>query len=158
MSRSNKLTEPPSGRSSPVIRLKRVVLPAPLGPMIRRRSPASTARSTPDVTRSPPNDFVRLRTASALTVGLLQRRSSYRRSDDVAGSQLGNLRLLVAQLGQDLVGVLAQRGSPPLESPGSLRQIDRRRRERHAAGHTRVLRVPQQTGRADVRVVQRLLL
>jgi hypothetical protein len=47
MSSPNSLTEPPSGEISPVIRLNKVVLPAPLGPMMRRRSPGSTARSTP---------------------------------------------------------------------------------------------------------------
>src|SRR2546425_4881421 len=66
MSRSKRVIEPPSGRSSPVTRLKSVVLPAPLGPMIRRRSPGSTARFTAAVTRRPPNDFSRLRTASAI--------------------------------------------------------------------------------------------
>ena len=35
-----------SGRNSPVIRLNSVVLPAPFGPMISRRSPGSTARFT----------------------------------------------------------------------------------------------------------------
>ena len=39
MSRPNSLIEPLSGASSPVIRLNSVVLPAPLGPMISRRSP-----------------------------------------------------------------------------------------------------------------------
>src|SRR5258705_335723 len=113
MSRSKRLTEPPSGRSSPVIRLKSVVLPAPLGPMMRRRSPGSTVRSTPDVTRSPPNDFVRLRTASALSVPPPQ--ATPGRSDHVPISQLGDLRLLVTQLSQDLVGVLAHELGPPPE-------------------------------------------
>ena len=49
------------GRQSPVIRLNKVVLPAPLGPMIRRRSPGATS-SRPRVTRSPPKDFSRPRT------------------------------------------------------------------------------------------------
>src|SRR5882672_11567562 len=119
MSRSKRVTEPPSGRSSPVIRLKSVVLPAPLGPMMRRRSPGSTVRSTPDVTRSPPNDFVRLRTASALSVPPPQATGG--RSDHVPVSQLGDLRLLVTQLGQDLVGVLAQGGRAPLEDRKSTR-------------------------------------
>src|SRR5436190_16197588 len=57
---------PRSGRSSPVIRLKSVVLPAPFGPMTSRRSPGSTTRSTVAVTRSPPNDFSSPRTASAV--------------------------------------------------------------------------------------------
>src|SRR5262245_3673120 len=68
MSRSNSDTEPASGESSPVIRLNRVVLPAPLGPMISRRSPGSTERLTPAVTRRPPNDLSRSFTASAVIV------------------------------------------------------------------------------------------
>ena len=39
MSRPMSAIEPLSGAISPVIRLKSVVLPAPLGPMISRRSP-----------------------------------------------------------------------------------------------------------------------
>ena len=39
MSWPNSGTEPRSGRSSPVMRLNNVVLPAPFGPMISRRSP-----------------------------------------------------------------------------------------------------------------------
>ena len=66
MSRPNSSTAPESGAISPVMRLNRVVLPAPFGPMIRRRSPGSTARLTLVVTRRPPNDLQRLRTASAL--------------------------------------------------------------------------------------------
>src|SRR6185437_11509453 len=59
ISRSNSSTAPASGVSSPVMRLNSVVLPAPFGPMIRRRSPGSTARLTLAVTRSPPNDWWR---------------------------------------------------------------------------------------------------
>src|SRR5213593_3019517 len=70
MSRSKSVIEPASGRSSPVIRLNSVVLPAPLGPMMRRRSPGATLRLTAAVTRRPPNDFSRLRTASAVIVGV----------------------------------------------------------------------------------------
>src|SRR5258708_7805874 len=70
MSRPNRAIEPASAASSPVIRLNSVVLPAPLGPMMRRRSPGSTARSTPLVTRRPPNDFVNPLIASALTAAL----------------------------------------------------------------------------------------
>src|SRR5262245_10826372 len=36
---------------------KSVVLPAPLGPMMARRSPASTSRLTASTARSPPNAF-----------------------------------------------------------------------------------------------------
>ncbi len=59
MSRSNSRIEPLSGESSPVIRLNSVVLPAPLGPMISRRSPGSMARLTLVVTCKPPNDLHR---------------------------------------------------------------------------------------------------
>src|SRR5262245_43113563 len=69
MSRSNSDTEPASGESSPVIRLNSVVFPAPLGPMMSRRSPGSTDRLTPAVTRRPPNDLSRSFTASAVIVG-----------------------------------------------------------------------------------------
>ena len=55
MSRSNSAIEPLSGVSSPVIRLNSVVLPAPFGPMIKRRSPGATLRLTSAVTRRPPN-------------------------------------------------------------------------------------------------------
>ena len=65
MSRPNSATEPLSGASSPVMRLNRVVLPAPFGPMISRRSPGATLRLTLVVTRKPPNDLHRLPTASA---------------------------------------------------------------------------------------------
>ncbi len=46
-SRSLKRTVPAVGRSTPVSRLMRVDLPAPLGPMIETNSPAPTARLTP---------------------------------------------------------------------------------------------------------------
>src|SRR5262245_6336135 len=148
MSRSNKLTEPASGASSPVIRLKRVVLPAPLGPMMSRRSPGSTVRLTPEVTRRPPNDLSRPRTASAL---------SGPPSDHVPGAQLRNLRRTVPELAQDLVGVLAQGGRPVAEPPGRLGKVDRSRRQRHAPPHSRVVRVGEQPRRADVLVLERLL-
>ena len=62
----NSWTEPLSGVSSPVIRLNSVVLPAPFGPMISRRSPGSTLRLTLLVTCRPPNDLQRPVMVSAL--------------------------------------------------------------------------------------------
>ena len=44
----NSSTVPAVGGNSPEIRLNSVVLPAPLGPRIARRSPGRTSRSTPD--------------------------------------------------------------------------------------------------------------
>src|SRR5262249_7036448 len=66
MSRPNNETDPLSAGSSPVIRLNNVVLPAPFGPMINRRSPGSTARLTFVVTCRPPNDLLSAVTASAV--------------------------------------------------------------------------------------------
>src|SRR3974390_3610320 len=65
-----RVTEPEAGVTSPVIRLNSVVLPAPLGPMISRRSPGATPSVTPQVTRRPPYDLHRLRTPSAVAAAL----------------------------------------------------------------------------------------
>src|SRR5579884_2285036 len=47
----------PEKLDRPAIRLNSVVLPAPFGPMMSRRSPCATTRSTPDVTLKPPKDL-----------------------------------------------------------------------------------------------------
>src|SRR5262249_4616905 len=52
-------TAPASGRSSPVMRLNSVDLPAPFGPMMPSASPAATSRLTPSTALSEPNDRVR---------------------------------------------------------------------------------------------------
>ena len=46
MSSPSKKMRPELGRRNPLIRLKNVVLPAPLGPMIARSSPSSTVIDT----------------------------------------------------------------------------------------------------------------
>src|SRR5512143_1698057 len=56
-------TSPPSGTSFPVIRLNRVVFPAPLGPMMALSSPFRTPKLTSWVTFKPPNAFARRRTS-----------------------------------------------------------------------------------------------
>src|ERR1044071_9439069 len=66
MSCPSSWIEPESGVSSPVMRLNSVVLPAPFGPMISRRSPGSTLRLTSVVTRNPPNALQSLLMVSAL--------------------------------------------------------------------------------------------
>ncbi len=43
--------------SARLIKLKNVVLPAPLGPMMPVIDPASTAKSTSSTAHNPPNDF-----------------------------------------------------------------------------------------------------
>src|ERR1044071_5059815 len=52
-SRSLKRTLPASGRRCPVMRLKRVVLPAPLGPMMALIDPRGTLKLTPPTARKP---------------------------------------------------------------------------------------------------------
>src|SRR5439155_22910856 len=58
MSRPRKRTVPASGRMPPLRIRKNVDLPAPLGPIRQRSSPASMVRSR-WTARSPPNCFVR---------------------------------------------------------------------------------------------------
>ena len=53
-SRPKSVIRPSLGGSSPLIRLKSVVFPAPLGPMMARRSPGRTSRLTPSTARRPP--------------------------------------------------------------------------------------------------------
>src|SRR5579884_4542985 len=56
-------TSPASGRKKPVTRLKRVVLPAPFGPMSAVMDPCSTARLARSTARTPPNARRRSRTS-----------------------------------------------------------------------------------------------
>ncbi len=51
----NSSTLPVDGGNSPEIRLNSVVLPAPFGPRMARRSPGRTSRSTSDTATTPPN-------------------------------------------------------------------------------------------------------
>jgi len=58
MSSPSKRIVPPSTEYSPVIKLNNVVLPAPFGPMMSRRSPVSTVKPRSEITDRPLNDFV----------------------------------------------------------------------------------------------------
>src|SRR5712692_4395386 len=58
MSWSLKITDPESAGKNPVSTLKKVDLPAPLGPMIAWRRPGWTTRSTPSTARSEPKALV----------------------------------------------------------------------------------------------------
>src|SRR5438876_880813 len=55
-------TVPEVGEKAPVMTLKSVVLPHPLGPMMQRSSPAPSDRVTPRKTRRPPKSLVTSRT------------------------------------------------------------------------------------------------
>ena len=63
-SRSLKTTCPPSGTRCPVIRLKSVVLPAPLGPMMALIEPLGTVKETPSTAWKPSKLFRTSRTSS----------------------------------------------------------------------------------------------
>src|SRR5918996_1512560 len=64
MSRPSRRTEPASARRWPVMRLKKVVLPAPLGPMMAAICPRATPRLTPPTAWKPSNDLRMSRTSS----------------------------------------------------------------------------------------------
>src|SRR5262245_59821923 len=64
MSRPSSTTAPASGLRCPVTRLKNVVLPAPLGPMIAAILPRSTPRLTPATARKPSKLLRTSRTSS----------------------------------------------------------------------------------------------
>src|SRR6266404_7701666 len=63
-SRSLNTTRPSSGSRCPVIRLKSVVLPAPLGPMIALIDPRGTVNDTPPTAMKPPKFLESPRTSS----------------------------------------------------------------------------------------------
>src|SRR6266581_3423607 len=74
---SNQM-RPDVGAISPEIRRKRVVLPAPLGPMIERSSPRRTVTSTRSTARRLPNARVSASVRNSTSSGM--RRNSTRRS------------------------------------------------------------------------------
>src|SRR3989442_10437214 len=59
MSSPSKTMRPPVGRRRPVRQLKKVLLPAPFGPMRARTSPRRTSRVTPLRAVRPPKRIVR---------------------------------------------------------------------------------------------------
>src|SRR6266542_199140 len=78
-------------------------------------------------------------------------------SDHFAGAQRRDVGGAVAQLREDLLGVLTERGRATAEASRRFREIHRRRRERRAARQTRIVRILQQSGLPDVLVLERLL-
>src|SRR5262249_35044708 len=67
MSRPSKMIRPAVGECCPVSRLKKVVFPAPLGPITECSEPSSTSIVTALTAVSPPKDLVR---RSVLTRGI----------------------------------------------------------------------------------------
>src|SRR5438034_1201449 len=63
---SSQRMSPASGRVSPLMQLRSVVLPAPLGPMMPNTWPGSTVKVTPARALTPPNRLLTSRTASRL--------------------------------------------------------------------------------------------
>ena len=66
MSSSQKVTLPPSGFKMPVMRLNRVVLPAPFGPMTATISLVATSRLAPLTALKPEKVFWRPSTLSIM--------------------------------------------------------------------------------------------
>src|SRR2546426_526238 len=66
MLRSANSIWPRSGASCPLIMLKQVDFPAPLGPISARNSPSPTSKLTSSTACTPPKAFDRLRTRSTL--------------------------------------------------------------------------------------------
>ena len=62
-------TRPLSGRIAPEIRLKKVVLPAPFGPMIAVSEPGANLSETSWIAATPPKDFESPSTASMRVTG-----------------------------------------------------------------------------------------
>src|SRR5258706_16385374 len=87
ISRPWRRIEPCEGTSRPLIRLKSVDLPAPLGPMIAWRSPSGIASDTPRMISVAPK---LLRTASSATaasaIGVASRQGAVQ-PGDAAGEQ-----------------------------------------------------------------------
>src|SRR5215468_7585649 len=95
---------PDEGAWVPAIRLKNVVLPAPLGPMIALIWPASKRTDTSLTAVSPPNFLVRLRTSSM--VGSRARGGDRRRLHRARGlllpaTQRGGAARLLLEEGAD---------------------------------------------------------
>src|SRR5581483_9467849 len=97
MSRPLSSTRPASGDRWPVMRLKRVDLPAPLGPMTAAISPRATERLTPStavkpskVLRTPSTSSIALpRLRSEPGLGLRARAQALDGSDQRAGDAAG---------------------------------------------------------------------
>src|SRR5262245_4282171 len=86
MSCSLKITRPVSGRRCPVMRLKSVVFPAPLGPMMALIDPAGTVKLTPPTAWKPSKLFRRSRTSS---IGAPSARDEVPRERGGAGQPAG---------------------------------------------------------------------
>src|SRR5436309_6687842 len=125
-SRPRKRMRPASGRRTPEMTWKRVVFPAPFGPISPTSCPASTSRSTSLRARTPPKRFETFRTSSsAMRVrltrqsppvprGLLSRRRPvravgrpHRREDhDLPVLDLSGVEVLLAHPVQDAIAEL----------------------------------------------------
>src|SRR5215510_3468767 len=85
ISRFLKVTLPASGLRWPVMRLKSVVLPAPLGPMMALIEPWGTLKETPPTAWKPSKLFLRSRTSSNLAPPPEPARRRPHRARDPAG-------------------------------------------------------------------------
>src|SRR6516164_3588231 len=84
-------TRPPSGSCRPVITLKSVVFPAPLGPIRPVTRPGSTSMLASDSARRPPKRTTMSSVASSATAHLHQRGRRLHRALLGSGGQAGEL-------------------------------------------------------------------
>src|SRR5215510_11999607 len=83
---------PESGLSAPVIRLKNVLLPAPLGPITAVSDPSGKSSETLSVALTPPNDFERERICSMANLFPLLRHSGMVRKDQTRNLEVPGSR------------------------------------------------------------------
>ena len=108
IARPSSVTVPRSGSNSPEIRLKAVVLPAPLGPIRACRLRSATAMSTPSTARVPPNDLV---SPCARRTGPSARRAGTRNSGSGSAERV-RPDIAAASSGRARKGAIARRATP----------------------------------------------
>ena len=146
MSRSLEPDAAGSGRSCPPIWLMRLVLPAPLGPMMTWRSPSSTVRLTSLVTTRLPNERLQMLDAQHRHASVPQAQAAQRAPDaareihhagdeDQADDQRPMLGVGADQILHQQEHAGADRG--PDQRPGAAQH----RHDQHVAGGAPIERV-----------------
>src|SRR5579871_3803998 len=124
MSRPANITRPLSGRRCPVIRLKKVVLPAPLGPITATIWRSATSRLTPPTATKPAKLLCSSRTSSiaARYDPLQTRHSGHHPADQPAGKHKQQNEEQAAEHKRPILGVVGDL----LVEPNKRRRPDRR--------------------------------
>src|SRR5262245_26482876 len=123
-------TRPASGRISPVMRLKSVVLPAPFGPMIALSRPAGRSKLMLSTATRPPNRRVRPFTLRAMPLPPSSTSASLRR---VGGWLSRRVRLRVRQF-VGARGILSHKQEPQCVVPSACETSRREHDDEHCDG------------------------